>query len=181
MSDFVLVAIELLILLVVLAGLVFLLFMATLAFFGVPWVRTPGKVGRKMFELADLKQGERVADFGCGDASLLITAAKEYGACGIGYDFNPVLIFVGRLRARLAGVGDKIELRVANFNTVDLPEVDLIASYLLEPVQNKLSKRFRGHYKPGTKVVSRGFRYKDFPLIKQEKHGKETILLYHIS
>lgn len=180
MNEFVVIAIELLILLVVLAGLVFLLFMATLAFFGVPWVRTPSKVGRKMYDVAELKAGEKVADFGCGDASLLITAAKEYGAHGIGYDFNPILISIGRLRARLAGVGDKVELRVANFNTVDLPEVDLIASYLLEPAQDRLAKRFMGHYASGTRVVSRGFKYADLPLIKQEKHGKETVLLYHI-
>ncbi len=174
------VAIELLILLVVLAGLVFVFFMTGLAFFGVPWVRTPNKLGRKMFELADLKPGEKVADFGCGDGSLLITAAKEFGAEGIGYDFNPVLVTIGRLRARLAGVGDKVDLRVANFYTVDLPEVDLVASYLLEPVQDRLAKRFVEKYPSGMQVVSRAFKYKNFYLIKQEKQGRENILLYRI-
>ena len=40
---------------------------------------TPQNVVDKMLELAEVKKGDVVYDLGCGDARILVTAAKKYG------------------------------------------------------------------------------------------------------
>lgn len=172
-----------LLLLVQFVVIIFAFVMLTLmvmAIVSVPWVPTPRRIGRKMFEMAELKPGETVVDFGCGDASLLITAAKEFGARGIGFELHPVLRWVGLLRARLAGVSDRIDLRGGSFYRVDLPEADVIATYLFAEVQAKLEPRFKEHYPSGTRVIARTFRYPTLPLVKTERLGGENLYLYRI-
>src|SRR5690554_7097676 len=74
----------------------------------VPYVPTPQKVVDGMLELADVKKGDVVYDLGCGDGRIVITAAKEYGATGIGVDLNPVRIEEANANAEEAKVKDKV-------------------------------------------------------------------------
>ncbi|MEK7653380.1 MAG: hypothetical protein AAB358_02795 [Patescibacteria group bacterium] len=37
---------------------------------------------------AEIKPGEKIYDLGCGKASLLIKAAKKYGAISVGYEIS---------------------------------------------------------------------------------------------
>ena len=55
----------------------------------VPYVPTPQKVVEGMLDLAKVSKGDVVYDLGCGDGRIVITAAKDYGATGIGVDLNP--------------------------------------------------------------------------------------------
>lgn len=167
----------------------FLLFLAmiflvtTLGFglIGVPWVPTRSKIGKKMFELAELKSGETVVDFGCGDGSLLITAIKDFGAAkGIGYEIHPGVRLIGKIRAWLGGTAKKIDLRGGNFFKVELPKADVIATYLFPETQIKLEPLLKKYYPSGTRVISRTFKYPTLPLIKTgEAHG-EKLYLYLI-
>src|SRR5262249_46652098 len=50
---------------------------------------TPQNVVDKMLELAEVKKGDLVYDLGCGDARILVTAAKKFGVKGFGYDIDP--------------------------------------------------------------------------------------------
>lgn len=44
---------------------------------------------RKMLILADIKPSDVFYDLGCGDASILILAVKEFNVKAIGYERNP--------------------------------------------------------------------------------------------
>src|SRR5690606_7143771 len=74
----------------------------------VPYVPTPQKIVDGMWKLADVKVGEVVYDLGCGDGRIVITAANEYGATGIGVDLNPVRIDEANANAEEAKVTDKV-------------------------------------------------------------------------
>jgi SAM-dependent methyltransferase len=151
------------------------------AIFVVPWVPTHSKIGREMFRLAELKPGETVVDFGCGDGSLLLTAVREFGtAQGIGYEIHPGLRLLGRLRAIKARVSKKIILRGNNFFKVDLPAADVIVTYLFPETQARLEPLLKKYYPSGTRVVSRTFLYPTLPLEKTIKIDEETIRLYRI-
>src|ERR1700730_6894899 len=53
---------------------------------------TPQNVVDKMLELAEVKKGDVVYDLGCGDARILVTAAKKFKVKGFGYDIDPARI-----------------------------------------------------------------------------------------
>lgn len=170
-------------LLLIIVVTVFLLSnLITTLIFKVPWVPTGSKIGRKMFELAELKPGETVVDFGCGNGSLLIMAVKNFQAArGIGYEVDPILRWYGRLRARWNNVADKIELRSGNFFKLQsFPPADVIACYLFPDTQAKLEPLLKKHYPSGTRVISRTFLYPSLPLIKTNEVKGEHLYLYLI-
>jgi len=180
MSEAWIIVIELFVLLLAVGVLVFIATTTYLAITGVPFVPTGKKAGRRMFELAELEAGETVVDLGSGDGSLLIVAARDFGAKAIGYEFNPWLCMIARVRARLSGVSNLVEIRRANFFKTDLPQADVIACYLLTDVQKKLEPRLIEFYPAGTRLVSHGFSSPNLNLIKEEKTKRHRFLLYHI-
>lgn len=181
MNEAWLLIIELLFLLLAIGVLVFISTTTYLAITGVPYVPTGKKAAQRMFELAELKAGETVVDLGSGDGSLLIVAARDFGAKAIGYEFNPWLCLIARLRIRLAGVSDQVEIRRANFFKADLPQADVIACYLLNDVQKKLEPRLIEFYPTGTRLISHGFSSPNLNLIKEEKTKRHRFLLYTIT
>ena len=86
---------------------------------------------RAMCDLAKLKPDDRVLDLGCGDGSIVITAAREYGAFGIGVELNPLLAAYARFKMRRAGVQDRVRIIQGNMYDVELPDVDCVMLYLL--------------------------------------------------
>ncbi len=42
-----------------------------------------------MLKLAGVKKGDVVYDLGCGDGRIVIAAAREFGARGVGIDIDP--------------------------------------------------------------------------------------------
>src|SRR5713226_3429173 len=55
----------------------------------VHFIATPQEVVEKMLELAEVKKTDTVYDLGCGDGRIVVTAAKKYGAKGVGFDIDP--------------------------------------------------------------------------------------------
>src|SRR5690606_28615577 len=55
----------------------------------VPYVPTNQETVEEMLKLAGVKPGDVVYDLGCGDGRIVITAAKKFGATGVGVDLNP--------------------------------------------------------------------------------------------
>ncbi|RYD63029.1 MAG: SAM-dependent methyltransferase, partial [Sphingomonadales bacterium] len=58
----------------------------------VPYKSTRREVVALMLEMGEVKPGDTVIDLGTGDGRILIAAAKERGATGLGVDLDPVLI-----------------------------------------------------------------------------------------
>lgn len=58
----------------------------------VPYVPTPEDVVEGMLKIAKVNSGDMLYDLGCGDGRIVVTAAKKYGARGVGVDNNPVRI-----------------------------------------------------------------------------------------
>src|SRR5690242_5550229 len=71
----------------------------------VPYVPTTEEAVKAMLKLADVKTSDIVYDLGCGDGRIVIAAAKEQGAHGVGIDINPERIHEAEENAKKAGVG----------------------------------------------------------------------------
>jgi cyclopropane fatty-acyl-phospholipid synthase-like methyltransferase len=67
-----------------------------------------------MLEMADVGPLDVVYDLGSGDGRIPITAAKEFGARGVGIEIDPELVQRAQANARDAGVADSAELRLGD-------------------------------------------------------------------
>jgi cyclopropane-fatty-acyl-phospholipid synthase len=75
-----------------------------------------------------LAEGERVLDVGCGWGSFAIHAAKNYGVRVLGVTLSAPQAMLGQQRARDAGVGELVELRVADYRELADEPFDAISS-----------------------------------------------------
>lgn len=123
----------------------------------VPYVPTPQPVVDRMLELAKVGKDDVVYDLGSGDGRIVITAAKKYGARGVGFDLNPERIAEARANAKEAGVEDKVEFRQQDLFKADLSKADVVTLYLLTSVNYKLRPQLWKQLDVGTRVVSHAF------------------------
>ena len=134
-----------------------------------------------MLELAHVQPGEMVVDYGCGDGSIVINAAKQFGAKGIGFEYLLFLVVYAKFLARASGVSKQAVFYHENFLKKDrLPKADIVTSYLYPEVNEKLEPLLIRDYPSGTRVVSRTFRFPTLPVKAQKKVGRETLYLYEI-
>ncbi len=79
-----------------------------------------------------------VYDLGSGDGRLVITAAKKYGAKGVGVDIDPERISEAKANAEKAGVQSLVEFRQQDALTVDVSPATVVTLYLLSSSNMKL-------------------------------------------
>ena len=132
-----------------------------------PYVRTPDKVVSAMLKLAGVKASDIVYDLGCGDGRIVIAAAKEYGAHGVGIDIDPERVQEARENARKAGVEALVKFEVNDLFAADIHSATVVALYLLPDVNLRLRPKLLKDLKPGTRVVSHDFQMGDW---KPDKH-----------
>jgi ribosomal protein L11 methylase PrmA len=119
----------------------------------VPFVPTPEVVVDKMLELAKVGPSDVVYDLGSGDGRIVITAAKQYGARGIGVDIDPDRVREARQNAKAAGVADRVQFKEGDLFNTDLSEATVVTLYLLPEVNMRLRPKLFRELKPGTRVV----------------------------
>lgn len=119
----------------------------------VPFITTPDNVTLEMLRVAKVGAGDHVIDLGSGDGRIVITAARRFGATGLGVEIVPDLVQRSNRTAREAGVADKVEFREQDLFKTDLSAASVITMYLLPEVNLALRPRLL-ELKPGTRVVS---------------------------
>jgi SAM-dependent methyltransferase len=119
----------------------------------VPFVTTPDAVTQAMLELAGVGPADHVIDLGSGDGRIVITAAKRFGASGLGVEIVPALVDTSRENARRAGVAERTEFRVQDLFATDLSRATVVTMYLLPEVNLQLRPRLLA-LAPGTRIVS---------------------------
>lgn len=126
---------------------------AALAQDEVPFITTPDNVTLAMLQLASVTPKDFVIDLGSGDGRIVITAARRFGARGLGVEISPDLVARSRENARAAGVAERVEFRVQDLFKTDLSTAQVITMYLLSEVNLQLRPRLLA-LAPGTRIVS---------------------------
>src|SRR5579864_7095227 len=120
-----------------------------------PYVRTPANVVSGMLKLAGVKATDLVYDLGCGDGRIVIAAAKEYGAHGVGIDIDPERVQEARENARKAGVEALLKFEVKDLLDADIHHATVVALYLLPDVNLRLRPKLLKEQKPGDRKSTR--------------------------
>ena len=128
----------------------------------VPYVPTTEEAVKAMLKLADVKKTDIVYDLGCGDGRIVITAAKEYGAHGVGIDINPERIQEAEDNAKTAGVEKVVRFEENDLFEADIHEATVVTLFLLNSVNLKLRPKLLKDLKPGTRIVSNTFDMGDW-------------------
>ena len=147
----------------------------------VMYVPTGRDVVNGMLSLAEVNENDTVYDLGCGDGRIVITAARDRGAKGVGIDLNPRLIKEANANARKAGVEDRVTFIKGDLFQADFSEATVVTLYLLPEINQRLRPQLWRQLKVGTRVVSHDFHMGDeWPAEKTEKIGNKTIYYWMI-
>jgi precorrin-6B methylase 2 len=123
----------------------------------VPYVPTPRGVVAAMLEMAAVDENDLLYDLGSGDGRIVITAAKERGARGVGIDIDPERIQESLRNAASANVSDRVEFLEQDLFETDLSRATVVTLYLLPSINLELRPKLLRELKPGTRVVSHAF------------------------
>jgi tRNA G37 N-methylase Trm5 len=148
----------------------------------VPYVPTPDEVVDKMLTMAKVNKNDVVYDLGCGDGRIVITAAKKYGARGVGIDLNPERIKEANENLQKAKVGDRVKFMVGDLFESNFSEASVVTLYLLPQVNAALRPQLWRQLKVGTRVVSHAFDMgPEWPPERTETVDGRTVYMWTIT
>ena len=148
----------------------------------VPYVPTTDEAVEAMLKLANVQKSDIVYDLGCGDGRIVITAAKKYGAHGVGIDLNPDRIAEAKENAKKAGVEDLVRFEENDLFKANIEPATVVTLFLLSSVNLKLRPKLLQDLKPGTRIVSNTFDMGDWKPEKEATvgNGEESFLSHHL-
>jgi cyclopropane fatty-acyl-phospholipid synthase-like methyltransferase len=127
----------------------------------VRYVPTPQSVVDVMLELAHVSSADVVYDLGSGDGRIPITAAKTYGARGVGIEIDPWYIREATDNLAKAGVGNLVRFVNRDLFEADISEATVVTLFLLPRLNLQLIPKLRRELRPGARVVSHQFHMGD--------------------
>jgi len=143
----------------------------------VPYVQTPHEVVAQMLWLAGVGRHDVVYDLGSGDGRLVIAAARDFGARGVGVEIDPRLVAQSVESARRAGVGDRVTFREQDLFQADLSSATVVTLYLTREVNLRLRPKLLADLTAGTRVVSFNFdmgEWEPAAVVRVDVSGRST-------
>ena len=128
----------------------------------VIWAPTEDSMVGRMLAMARVTPADKVYDLGAGDGKIVITAAKEFGASGVGIEFDADLVTHARCLAAAEGVDDRVTFVHGDIFESDFSAATVVALYMTPSVNLRLMPLLL-KMKPGTRVVSYSFGIGDWP------------------
>lgn len=128
----------------------------------VPYVPTPEPVVAQMLKMAQIRPGDVVYDLGSGDGRIVITAARQYGTRGVGFDIDPARIREAKANAEKSGVSDKVTFVQEDIFKADIRPATVVTLYLLPDINLRLRPKLLQDLRPGTRVVSHNYDMGDW-------------------
>jgi len=152
----------------------------------VPYVPTPQNVVEAMLRLAEVRRGDFVIDLGSGDGRIVITAARQFGAEGLGIDYDATLIREATEAAKKAGVADRTSFIKQDIFDTDLSQATVLTLYLLPEHNVALRARILEQLRPGARVLSHDWDMGDWepdekitvPAPEKTLGGTQTSTIY---
>jgi len=129
-----------------------------------PYAATPDSVVEAMLKLASVGPQDYVIDLGSGDGRLVIAAAKQHGASGLGVDIDAKLVEIAQRFAARDGVQDRARFVVQDLFETDVRPATVVTIYLLPTIMDRVGQKLRAELRPGTRVVVHDFPLPGWPV-----------------
>ncbi|MGQ9597181.1 MAG: SAM-dependent methyltransferase [Thermoproteota archaeon] len=147
----------------------------------VPYVPSPPEVVDRMLELAGVTPRDVVYDLGCGDGRLLFTAVKKFGARkAVGYEIRKDLYEELVKSIQKESLANRIFIYNEDLMSADLSEATVVTLFLTTSANESLKPKLKAELKPGVRIVSHEFAFKDWVPQKVEELSWHRIYLYII-
>ncbi|HVR42182.1 MAG TPA: class I SAM-dependent methyltransferase [Thermoanaerobaculia bacterium] len=144
----------------------------------VPYVPTPEPIVRRMLDMARVTSDDLVYDLGSGDGRIVIAAARERGARGVGIDIDPERIREAIENAERAGVSHKVRFIEGDLFDADLRPATAVTLYLLTSVNLRLRPKLLEELRPGTPVVSHDFAMGEWEPDEHVESDRSEVFLW---
>jgi ribosomal protein L11 methylase PrmA len=128
----------------------------------VIYVPTPDEVVEAMLQVAKVTKNDVVYDLGTGDGRIPVTAARKYGARGVGIDIDPQRIKEATENVQKSGVADRVRIVQGDLFEANISEATVVTLYLLPSLNVKLMPKLMKDLRPGTRIVSHAFDMGDW-------------------
>src|SRR4029453_9535959 len=142
---------------------------------------TPMPVVLALLALADVGPQDLVYDLWSGDGRIPITAAKEFGARGVGIEIDPALVTRAQANAREAGVEDRGEFRLGDMYAADVRSATVVTLFLHPGPNLKLREKLRSDLPAGSRIVSYVWDMGGWTPAEVRRVNEHRIFLWRIS
>ena len=122
-----------------------------------PFLETPPRVVDTMLRLAKVSQDDVVYDLGSGDGRIVIAAASDFGARGVGIEIDPRLVASSTRWAERAGLTERVRFVQQDIFDADLRPATVVTLYLTRELNLRLRSKLMVELRPGTRIVSHRF------------------------
>lgn len=129
---------------------------------GGPYVPTPQSVVDSMLRIAAVTEKDYLIDLGSGDGVIVLTAARQYKASGMGVDIDPDLVKLSNASAQKSGVASRVRFVQEDVFKADLSKASVLTLYLLPGMMMNLRTKIFNELKPGTRIVSHDYHFGDW-------------------
>lgn len=141
----------------------------------VPLVNTSSKDLEEIFSLLDLKAGDAFKDLGCGTGKTVFYFASK-GINSNGYELVLWAFVFAKIKSLFRS---NANFFFKDFRKISFKDTDGFYAYLFPELLPPIEFKIRNECKPGTKIVTRDFFFKEWEPVKfvTSKSG-HTLALY---
>jgi len=110
-----------------------------------------------MLTLARVGREDYIIDLGSGDGRIVVAAAQQFGARGLGLDVDARLVALSRKYSEQAGVAELTDFEVRDVLAADLSRATVVTMYLLPWLVERLQPKLLEELAPGTRIIAHAF------------------------
>ena len=129
---------------------------------GGPYVATPQVVVDQMLRFSRVTASDFVIDLGSGDGVIVLNAARQHKASGMGLEIDPELVKLSNASAKKLGIEDHATFHVQDVFKADLSRATVVTLYLLPAMMMNLRNKIYNELRPGARVVSHDYHFGDW-------------------
>lgn len=149
----------------------------------IAFIPTPEAAIATLLEVLQVNDSDVIYDLGCGDGRILINAALQFGARGIGIDLDPNRVKEAQAKADEFGIRNRVKFQEADLFTSRFEDASIVVLYLLPHLNLRLRPALFEQLKPGTRIVSIDFDMGDWlpeKVIKLDIEEESTLYFWTI-